>query len=534
MATLSVLTWIGNAFAALRGPHGAVTAAAEQAGCSRQTVYDHANKVQQAVEHAQLPGPDRAGLLEENARLRQENRQLHEQRAAAGRQPPYTILLDKQAQHHVAVVTSAMGLSFNQIEDIFAVLFRYALTRVSDGSPPQGPDRSTLARWVHHYACLAGAVLALLDPVTRGAAVILAIDEIFFHGKPVLVGVEPHSLTVLLCQRTPDRTGATWHKRLQPFTNLEQVVGDQGSGLQAGLKALNQERQQRGLPPLDVSLDIFHIEQQAQIPLNRIWRKVEKLWARAEAADVRVMEAKEGKRKGYGVKRRAAGAWRAAEAAFAWHERLHNAWGQAKQALALFRPDGQRNDRPWAQRQIQAACRVLVGPAWIKVRAMLTDERTLNFLDRMHRQVVKAVPEPRLRQALVELWRLSHHSEGNAANVALAAVQQVICAGLDKEWLVAYAGVKEVLGGVVRASSAVECINSVLRMQQARHRNVSQEMLDLKRLYWNTRPFRSGKREDRCPYQLLGVSLPTVDFWELLQRNPQKLAQELSSPQLAA
>ena len=114
-----------------------------RSGCSRQTVYDHADKVQQAVEHAQLPGPDRAGLLEENTRLREENRQLREQRAAAGRQQPYTILLDKQAQHHVAVVTSAMGLSFNQIEDIFAVLFRYALTRVSDGSPPQGPDRST-------------------------------------------------------------------------------------------------------------------------------------------------------------------------------------------------------------------------------------------------------------------------------------------------------------------------------------------------------------------------------------------------------
>jgi hypothetical protein len=29
----------------------------------------------------------------------------------------------------------------------------------------------------------------------------------------------------------------------------------------------------------------------------------------------------------------------------------------------------------------------------------------------------------------------------------------------------------------------VECLNSVLRMQQARHRRMTQPMLDLKRLY---------------------------------------------------
>ncbi len=45
-------------------------------------------------------------------------------------------------------------------------------------------------------------------------------------------------------------------------------------------------------------------------------------------------------------------------------------------------------------------------------------------------------------------------------------------------------------------------------------------MLDLKRLYWNTRAFRSGPRKDRCPYQALGLELPTYDFWGLLQSDP--------------
>src|SRR5262245_24054580 len=76
MATLPLLTWIGNAAAVLFGRHGAVAHQAAQAGCSRQVAYQHADKVQQAVADAQLPGLSRAALLQENACLRVENQQL--------------------------------------------------------------------------------------------------------------------------------------------------------------------------------------------------------------------------------------------------------------------------------------------------------------------------------------------------------------------------------------------------------------------------------------------------------------------------
>jgi hypothetical protein len=60
-----------------------------------------------------------------------------------------------------------------------------------------------------------------------------------------------------------------------------------------------------------------------------------------------------------------------------------------------------------------------------------------------------------------------------------------------------YRRVSRVLRQTVRASSAVECMNSVLRMHQGRHRTLRQGLLDLKRLYWNSRPFREGKRKGR-------------------------------------
>ena len=100
---------------------------------------------------------------------------------------------------------------------------------------------------------------------------------------------------------------------------------------------------------------------------------------------------------------------------------------------------------------------------------------------------------------------------------------------LDEEERASYDRVAAVLEDTFRASSAVECMNSVLRMQQSRHRRMTQPMLDLKRLYWNCQPFRSGPRKDVCPYQALGLELPTFDFWELLQTDPAQLTQQLST-----
>jgi hypothetical protein len=96
-------------------------------------------------------------------------------------------------------------------------------------------------------------------------------------------------------------------------------------------------------------------------------------------------------------------------------------------------------------------------------------------------------------------------------------VQQRRCQHLDPNWRESYRRVAVVLGQAVRASSAVECLNSVVRMHQSRHRTLTQGMLDLKRLYWNTRVFRGGKRKGRCPYEHLGLVRPRWDFWGLLQ-----------------
>jgi hypothetical protein len=102
----------------------------------------------------------------------------------------------------------------------------------------------------------------------------------------------------------------------------------------------------------------------------------------------------------------------------------------------------------------------------------------------------------------------------------LVVIEQVLCERLCAPWQSAYRCVDALLRHAVRARSAVECVNSVVRMHQGRHRHVSQGLLDLKRLYWNCRVFREGKRKGQSPYELLGLHLPSSDWWQLLQMTP--------------
>ena len=80
----------------------------------------------------------------------------------------------------------------------------------------------------------------------------------------------------------------------------------------------------------------------------------------------------------------------------------------------------------------------------------------------------------------------------------------------------------------------MEGLNSIVRMHQGRHRRLTQGLLDLKRLNWNCRTFRTGKRRKQTPYGLLGLKLPTDDWWQLLKIPPEQLRQQLSAQQLAA
>ena len=337
-------------------------------------------------------------------------------------------------------------------------------------------------------------------------------------------------MTAVFCRAAADRKAATWEGLLAPFAHLEFAVSDAAKGIAAAVaQRAAARRDDPSAPPLEHGLDVFPTAMEAHRVLARHWRRAEAIWEKAEGADAELALAKRQGIDARGPAHTARAAWRRATAAFEEAERLESAWGRAAAALELFDVDGRLNDRARATAEIAAALKDLTGPEWSKVRNFLTDPRGLAFLDRMHRRLEAVEPRPQWREAMAWRWWLRHGRVGPADPIMELLRGVARGRELDEEERASYERVAAVLGDTVRASSAVECMNSVLRMQQSRHRRMTQPMLDLKRLYWNCRPFRSGPRKDACPYQSLGLELPTYDFWELLHTDPAQLTQQLST-----
>jgi hypothetical protein len=337
-------------------------------------------------------------------------------------------------------------------------------------------------------------------------------------------------MTAVFCHNASDRSADSWYEQLAPFTALEFAISDAAGGIASGLDRVAEQRRSAGeMTPLARGLDLFHIAREARSVLKTAWREAEASWAKAEAIDARVAASKRQGRDARGVAKAATAAGRRAVGVLEDTERRESAWRRARAALDLFDAEGRLNDRTRATAEIAAALTGLDGVAWKAVRNFLRDSRSTAFLDRMHARLAEAEPRVEWREAMAWRWWGRHRRPGRAANPRLELVRSLAWyRTLGQAENESYARVSAVLESTVRASSAVECMNSVLRMQQSTHKRMTQPMLDLKRLYWNCHRLKSGKRKDACPYEHLGLPLPSFGFWELLQAEPGRLTQELS------
>ncbi len=148
MTTLSLRTIVRNAAAVFSGSYGAVTRQAEQAGCSRQTVYQHARQIERRLAPVAPASPSPEAPI-----------------------PGPAPVLDELTRRRLAVTAFAMGISTRQIEDLLRVIL-----------PEDGPDHATIGRWVADEARKAEGVLEALDAACVPEVQALALDEIFFGG----------------------------------------------------------------------------------------------------------------------------------------------------------------------------------------------------------------------------------------------------------------------------------------------------------------------------------------------------------------
>jgi hypothetical protein len=522
---------IANTAAVLQRRYGAVTRRARLCGTSRQALYRDAPKVLHAVA-----GTDERQRLRD---LLQEQHRLRDRIAQLERQLAQVVPFDAERQAQFACTAQAEGVSLPVARRLMAVLLR-----------DQTPAVATLGRMTRAAAQKATALLEVLDRASRPRAEQVAADEIFFGRTPCLMVVEQHSLCWLSGRLTAQRTGEEWAKEFGQLPHLRQTTQDGGTALAKGLDLVNERRQQQGLTAVVAQDDHFHVLREGQRVLRRLRGRVAQAITKAEEADRKA--ATKARQTGDGRGRGAATlAWRRAERALDGYATAETAWAEVEGALRLHTPQGALNTRAWARAALDAALARLSDPAWAKVRRAMARPQLLAFLDEASAGLSRlpvgaAVLAAAVRVEGLRRWPEAARGEGPraAALRGVLLVANLVLSLAGEAGKKALALVRGVLRGVWRASSLVECLNSVARMQQGRHRKVTQGLLDLKRLYWNCRPFRTGQRRGQTPYGLQGLEFPAGNWWELLKLTPQQLreqlglpeppTQELSAPQVAA
>jgi hypothetical protein len=522
MNTLPPSLRIANAAAVLDGPYGAVTQQAARSGISRQALYRDTLRVVQAV--------DGSRYRQQQQQLSQDNDRLRAERNHLQQQLQHAIVLDDDQLARFAATAQAEGVSLPVARRLLLPLLKQ-----------DTPSVAQLGRWSQAAAHKAEALLTVLDEAVRPQVEQVAADEIFFGRRPCLMVVEQQSLCWLSGRLADDRNGETWAEEFRRLPNLKQVTRDGGSGLAKGVALVNQERQERGEDALADQEDHFHTLREGRRALRQVQQRVCRAIDAAAAAQRR--EQKKARQTGsrQGTAAATAKAQRVALAAVETGAAVETAWATVVDALQLFTPTGELNTRARAEEIIATALPLLDEPVWAKTRRALTRPQLLTFLDCTQERLAALPVAAEVREAAVQAEGLRQRPAGLGGSApSSSALRGVLLATglvLSLSGPAAVAALTQV--GVVlrqawRASSLVECLNSVARMQQSRHRRMTPGLLALKRLYWNCRRFGTGRRRRQTPYDLLGVSLPTMDWWELLRLPPEQLRQQLSAPRVAA
>lgn len=519
MSMVALPQRIASAFVVHVGKYGAVTREAEERGVCRQSIYREANAVVITLEGT--------AHREEVAGLRQRVQELEQALAKLQERLAHSVILDKEKQKEFAAVGQGIGVSLPALR----VLLRVFLS-------DKTPSVAKLGRWTQAIGKHCGRLMKVLDKYTRPHVRQVVPDEMYVS-QTVLMGVEPESLCWVIGRKLDGPvTGAAWTEEFGKLRALEQVTRDAGTCLGRGLADLNAKRVARGRKPIPDQIDHFHVLREGSRSAGRMERAARRAFTKLEEAEAKLAECqRQGERSSSGCQSRLRACLRKAELAMDLWGQRERTWRQVKAALQPFTPQGELNTRAKAEAVLAKTLPELPDKEFAKFKRLVQRPETLTYLDEIQRklaalplppEVVKAAVRQEGLQRRPELLQRETPKAGVLRGVLLACA--VVLAQVGNVGQGAVEAVRTILRNTWRASSLVECVNSVVRMQQARHRKMSQGLLDLKRLYWNCHILRTGRRRGKSPYERLGVALPeTLHWWDMLKWTSEQLEEKLSA-----
>lgn len=343
-------------------------------------------------------------------------------------------------------------------------------------------------------------------------------DEIFAKSQPILITIEPRSCAILRIELAEDRTGESWKEH---WTIIEEnnfyclgVNSDRGTGLQAGFKDFESKN-----PDAEHNFDLFHdfrdLSSACLVLLhtaaNKAIGKEYHCWnvldsARSERVINKRINAYEQ-------------ALQDARQAVDRYDTAETLFRRSQEILEVFDKDGSARDRQDVQKKLEAILDQLIALGDETVTKEAKHLKTqlpsmLHYFDQAKvvvENLSKQIKDPNVRRAFCLAWQWNNkiYQAKSTAQKKNARYEKDFWLLYAKEHVgqndkVEYEDVFEQLDIIVRSSSLVEMVNSLIRPYLNTCRGqITQEMLNLIMFYHNHHPFNTGKRKGKAPIEIL-------------------------------
>jgi hypothetical protein len=381
--------------------------------------------------------------------------------------------------------------------------------------------------YLSHFFQSAGQRLASTLLMPSKKVVFYLSDEIFTIHIPILLTIDAQSTAILKIELASDRSAETWRAHFEALENHYflslGMASDRGLGLVAGYQGA-----------CDTGLwvaDYFHEFRDLFALLHRLERKAYAAIAKEDDAA----------RKFAGAKSEANLAKRlqqydtthhACEQAMGLYDQLAMLLHWLREALQLCSPQGRLHTQENVRSELMllldliqeldcAAISKTLKPLRKHVDDILVPFKQAEVIATELRCVV---PQDSL-DFLVLAWHHDHLIYQSGSKPPRYHQKErdfwLACAEglLGSEFATLKALVFDKLDTIVRASSLVEMVNSLIRPYlNSCKGQITQETLNLIMFYHNHRRYKSGKRQGKAPLELLTGKPLEAPWWELLRR----------------
>ena len=370
-----------------------------------------------------------------------------------------------------------------------------------------------------------GRSLPSILPIASKKLVFYLSDEIFSLGRPILITIDAQSTAILQIELASDRSAETWRAHFEQledhlFYNLG-MASDRAKGLVSGYQAAFEKalwvcdyfHEFRGL------FNVLHqLERKAYAAIGKedeAEKKVER--AKSEAVLLKRLEQYEAARQ-------------ACEQAVALYDQMNILLNLLRETLQLCSPYGRLHTVEGVRAELASLLQMIEDIDCIAIDEAIKpikehiDDILVPFeqTEAISSKFLEVMPQNAL-DSIVLAWshdHLSHQSKAKKNRYHQGEREYWLTVAeslLGDKFEVLKTLVFDQLNAVVRASSLIETVNSLIRPYlNSCKGQITQETLNLIMFYHNHHRYKSGRRKGKAPIELLTGEPLEAEWVDLL------------------